>query len=40
METALAWKWLKLMEAMSHGEEGENPAFSALRHFFPQAAIR
>lgn len=31
------------MEEMSHGEEGENPAFSvlsALRHFFPRAALR
>lgn len=43
METTLAWKWLKLMEGMFCGEEGENSAFSvlfALRHFFPQAIWR
>lgn len=40
MDTMLAWKWLKLMEGMSRGEEGENSAFSGLIAFFPQAIWR
>lgn len=43
METALVWKWLKLMEGMAHGEEGEANLLCAFRIgslLFPQVILR